>query len=79
MKNLVLYRMLHFTNTILMLEITRYSSSSYGAAVHDAEKIQRVMRGVNACAIVIPPAFPQAPNKACTVAVDQMKKLQKKQ
>ena len=49
------------------------------AAVDDAEKIQRVMRGVNASAIVIPPEFPQTPNKAYTLAVDQIKKLEKKQ
>ena len=61
------------------LDVKTHAGVIVVAAVDDAEKIQRVMRGVNASAIVIPPEFPQTPNKAYTLAVDQIKKLEKKQ
>ena len=41
------------------LDVKTHAGVIVVAAVDDAEKIQRVMRGVNASAIVIPPEFPK--------------------
>ncbi len=61
------------------LDLKTHAAVIVVAAAEDADKIGRIMRGVNAVAILIPSEFPQAPNKAHALAVKQIKILEKRQ
>ncbi|MDI1494948.1 MAG: V-type ATPase subunit I [Cenarchaeum symbiont of Oopsacas minuta] len=61
------------------LDLKTHAAVIVIASIEDGDKVQRVMRGVNASAVSIPPEFPQTPNKAYALALSQIKELKARQ